>query len=128
MKTIFTLIAFCICCTAFSQTVNGIPLKDINKEYIQIVGSPRVFSSKLNIEIDFGQENPLFSGGETTRIRDSAGKDVVFNSMIDALNFMSANGYEFVQAYIVPVSTNTSSSQFLLRRKKQLAPTDKFNQ
>ena len=100
----------------FSQTVNDVPIKDIDVEYVQIVGTSRLLSNKLSIEIDFGQENKIFSDKDT-RVKDANGKNLIFNSMIDALNFMTQNGYEFVQAYAITVS-NQNVYHYLLRKKK----------
>ncbi len=117
-KLSFTLgMLVCFILDAQSQTVNDIPLKDIDVNYVEIVGTSRVLSSKLIVEIDFGQENKLFSSDKDTRIKDANGKNMIFNSMIDALNFMTTNGYEFVQAYAVIVS-NQNVYHYLLRRKK----------
>ncbi|MFT7033093.1 MAG: hypothetical protein ACJA2S_001594 [Cyclobacteriaceae bacterium] len=49
----------------FSQTVNDIPIKDIDVDYIQIVGTSKLLSNKVTIEIDFGQENKLWSVKDT---------------------------------------------------------------
>jgi hypothetical protein len=38
--------------------------------------------------------------------------------MIEALNFMNANGYEFLQAYGVSINNNETEHYYLLRRKK----------
>lgn len=106
---------------SFAQTINNVPLKDIDVEYIEIVGTPTILSTKLTIELDFGQENKFWSNREYD-LRDAAGKRIKFNSMIDALNFMGKNGYELIMPYIVP-STNSSSGSvyhYLLRRKKTL--------
>ena len=117
-KLLSTLVAFVsFLLVARSQTVNDIPLKDIDVEYVEIVGTSRVLSSKLTVEIDFGQENKLFSSDKDTRIKDVNGKNMIFNSMIDALNFMTKNGYEFVQAYAVTISSQ-NVYHYLLRRKK----------
>jgi hypothetical protein len=107
----------CFIFGAQSQTVNDIPLKDIDVNYVEIVGTSRVLSSKLTVEIDFGQENKLFSSDKDTRIKDVNGKNMIFNSMIDALNFMTTNGYEFVQAYAVTTS-NQNAYHYLLKKKK----------
>lgn len=32
---------------------------------------------------------------------DETGKNIVFNSMVDAMNFMGKLGWEFEQAYVV---------------------------
>ena len=101
----------------YAQTVNDIPIKDIDVEYIQILGTSKLFSNKLSIEIDFGQENKYFSSDKDTRVKNSEGKNMIFNSMIDALNFMTKNGYEFVQAYAFTVN-NQNVYHYLLRKKK----------
>ena len=116
-KTIVTIILLLGFTNLYSQTVNNIPLKDIDVEYVQIVGNSRILSNKVKIEIDFGQENKYFSSDKDTRIKDENGKDMVFNSMIDALNFMTKNGYEFVQANAYAVERQ-SIYHFLLRKKK----------
>jgi hypothetical protein len=89
---------------AFSQTVNDIPIKDIDVDYIQIVGTSKLLSNKVTIEIDFGQENKYWSVKDT-QVKDENGKLLVFNSMIDALNFLSKNGYKFVNAYAITIAS-----------------------
>jgi hypothetical protein len=117
-KTIFlSLFVVVYFFNARSQTVNDMPLKDIDVNYVEIVGTSRVLSTKLTVEIDFGQENKLFSSDKDTRIKDANGKNMIFNSMIDALNFMTTNGYEFVQAYAVTIS-NQNAYHYLLRKKR----------
>lgn len=100
----------------FTQTVNDKPLSEIDVEYVQIVGTEKLLSNKLTIEIDFGQEDKFFSAKDT-QLKDKEGKLQVFNSMIDALNFMSENGYDFVTAYIVTVS-NQNVYHYLLKKKR----------
>lgn len=99
----------------FAQSVNGKPIAEIDAEYIQIVGTAKLFSKKVNIEIDFGQVDKIFKAKDT-QIKDKDGKLTTFNSMIDALNFMNKNGYEFVQAYTITVQ-NQYVYHYLMRRK-----------
>lgn len=66
--------------------------------YCQIVGTAKFMSNKLVITIDFGQEAKFFSD---QRLRDQNGDPIVFNSMIDAMNWMGNDGWEFMQAYVV---------------------------
>jgi len=100
-----------------AQTVNDVPIKDIDVEYVQIVGTSRILSNKITVEIDFGQENKLFADKDT-RVKDANGKNMIFNSMVDALNFMTKNGYEFVQAYALNMGGNQNIYHYLLRKKK----------
>ncbi len=75
-------------------------------------------STKLTIQIDFGQRTKFFSAGTETILKDEQGKALDFNSMIDALNFMTENGFEFVIAYTITVR-NQSVYHYILRRKKE---------
>jgi hypothetical protein len=117
-KLLLSLLAlFLNIINANAQTVNDIPIKDIDVEYVQIVGTAKLLSNKVSIEIDFGQENKLFNSDKDTRIKDVNGKNLIFNSMIDALNFMTKNGYEFVNAYAITVS-GQNVYHYLLRKKR----------
>lgn len=117
MKTICLIFSIFLFCSygALAQSVNGIPLKDIDVEYVRIVGTSQLLSTKVSIELDFGQRNKLFNFKDT-QLMDENGKPLVLNSMIDALNFMSKNGYEFVQAYAIVIG-NQSVYHYLMRRK-----------
>lgn len=100
----------------FSQTINDVPLKDLPATYVQIVGTGKMFSSKLNIQLDFGQRDNLWSSKEHD-LRDKDGSKLEFNSMVDALNFMEANGYEFETAYTLTDSNGKSVYHFLLKKR-----------
>jgi hypothetical protein len=116
-KKLFVLfIGFLLFKQSSAQTVNDVPIKDIDVEYVQIVGTSRLLSNKVTIEIDFGQENKLFSSDKDTRIKDANGKNMIFNSMVDALNFMTKNGYGFVQAYGFSMGNNQSVYHYLLKK------------
>ncbi len=97
-----------------AQSVNGIPLKDIDVEYVQIVGTSQLMSNKVKIDIDFGQRNSVWDGKDT-RILDANGKALILNSMIDALNFMVENGYAFEHAYAFSTG-GANVYHFLLRK------------
>lgn len=117
MKTVLTtiLLSFFAFGFAYSQTINGTPLKDIDVEYIQIVGTSKLLSTKVTINLDFGQEDKFWNAKDT-QLLDENGKPVILNSMIDALNFMSKNGYEFVQAYALTIG-NQNIYHYLMRKK-----------
>ena len=65
LKKILLLIAVS---TAFlntkAQTVNNIPINELDVDYVQIVGTSKLMSNKLTIEIDFGQNTKFFSSGK----------------------------------------------------------------
>src|SRR5690554_6693202 len=123
MKKLLLSAVILVCSlTMKAQTVNDIPLKDIDVEYVQIVGTSKLLSTKLTIEIDFGQRTKFFSSGKETIVKDESGEKMIFNSMIDALNFMSKNGFEFVNAYAITIG-NQNVYHYLLRNTKKLTTT-----
>jgi hypothetical protein len=78
---------------------------------------PTVHSaSKVSITVDFGEERSLWSD---PRLRDEqTGKVKIFNSMIDALNYMGKDGWEFVQAYVA-VNGGQNVYHWLLKKKRK---------
>ncbi|WP_267406422.1 MULTISPECIES: hypothetical protein [unclassified Chryseobacterium] len=119
MKKIFIAALLGFAGLAFSQTVNNVPIKDIDVEYVQIVGYERLFSNKIDVDLDFGQNTKFFSGKNDLIILDDKGKVVKFNSMTDALNFMSANGYSLQQVYTVKNTGNDATAvHYILRKNK----------
>lgn len=65
-------------------------------------------SSTIRVKIDSGENKDKIIQDKET------GKDKSFNTMVDALNYMSKEGWEFVQAYTK--STPYESIHYLLRK------------
>ena len=113
---LFIIVAVITCITAKSQ------------EYIycQIVGAGKILSNKVTVEIDFGQQTGLFTD---KRLRDEKGKVIEFNSMVDAMNFMGADGWEFMQAYVITLDTGMTKQNvyhwLLKKRMDSLSPEEK---
>lgn len=77
------------------------------KVYCELVGTEKLLSNKMNVSVDFGQENKIFSNQSLV---DEKGRPIVFNSMVDAMNKMSELGWEFEQAYIVMIGGTSQGS------------------
>ncbi len=73
------------------------------EQYCQVIATPRVFSSKVTIEIDFGEERSVW---RDNRLKSYDGKLKKFNTVIDALNYMGKDGWIFINAY--PVRSGNS--------------------
>ena len=73
------------------------------KVFCEIVEQSK-YNKKVKIIIDFGQEREKSKNKQT--IVDENGNPIQFNSKIDALNYMSTLGWEFVQAYTVMTGSN----------------------
>lgn len=114
MKTsiLFLSLLFCINFSLKAQLVNGVLIKDFNAEYLQITERELLFrGTKINLLINYGQPTKM-DGNVEKLLRDSTGKKMEFNSLIDALNFMNENGYELAHPY------GPIKDSFLMRRKK----------
>jgi hypothetical protein len=68
------------------------------EQYCQIIATPRLFSNKVTIDIDFGEQKSFW---EDSRMRTFDGRLKKFNTIIDALNFMGKEGWIFINAYPV---------------------------
>lgn len=105
MKTLFLLLASCF---LISETLQAQQSDYVSDEtatwaYCEIVGINKFMSKKVTVVIDHGQESSNWF--QDNRIVDtSTGQVKSFNSMVDAMNFMGALGWEFVQAYVVTIS------------------------
>jgi len=105
-KVLLIFVAIFICSMAKSQEFI----------YCQIVGQGRLLSNRVDISIDYGQKAGIFTD---KRLRDEDGKVIVFNSMVDAMNFMGADGWEFVQAYVITTG-NANVYHWLLKKRVDL--------
>lgn len=87
--------------------------------YAEIVGTGKFMSHKVTIQIDYGQEVKFWGGDNRVRNQDGSKKE--FNSMVDAMNYMGALGWEFQQAYVVTVPSAMGGAQnvyhWLLRKE-----------
>lgn len=116
MKTLLSLFLVVLPFVCMAQVqVDGI---DINKKedisYVKLLASQKGLSTKVIISIDYGQLRKLF---KASVIKDSAGKNKVFNSGIDALNFMEANGWQYIDSYPITVG-NSNVLHYLLKKKE----------
>ena len=91
------VMAMCLSTALFAQDTAN------NYAYCEIVGTGKVFSNKVKIEVDFGQKTSFWKGGADKILKDANGKAIEFNSMVDAMNYFGTQGWEFVQAYVVTV-------------------------
>ena len=70
------------------------------KVYCEIVSSSRgIFSDKTSVDLDFGQYASWWSADR--KLVDENGKTIIFNSVLDAVNYMARRGWTFEQMYIV---------------------------
>ena len=112
-KVLFFLLTFCISSSLFAQSDSAKV-----EQYCQVIATPRLFSNKVTIDIDFGEEKSYF---RDTRLKTSEGRLKKFNTVVDALNFMGRDGWKFMNAY--PVTTG-GTTIYHFAFKKEFAAAD----
>lgn len=90
--------------------------------YCELLGTSKLLSSKVNVKVDFGQATSFWKG--VAYLKDEKGKNRNFNSMVDAMNFMGKEGWEFVQAYVV-TSGNQNVYHWLLKKEVSILDLEK---
>ena len=106
MKRIFLLLAITfICAKGFAQ-------EDSTKveQYCEVVATPRILSSRVTIEVDYGEERSLW---RDNRLKEEGGRLKKFNSVIDALNYMARDGWRLVNAFPVNASSNSNNTTYI---------------
>lgn len=78
--------------------------------YAQLSCEEQIFSTKVKVSIDFGQSTSWLTSMSESRLVDRDGKEIKFNSMIDALNYLTQFGWRFAQAYVVPSGSGGKDS------------------
>ena len=87
---------------------------------IRMNAQDRFLSNKVTIFIDYGQS---VQGGSRQRmevINPADGKRIRFNSVMHATNYLISNGWQYVEAMVLPsdgnASTTGGSTQYIFRR------------
>lgn len=80
----------------------AVSAQDRYTAYAELLGYQKgLFSRKVKVSVDFGQDVSFWKSSSDMKIVSEDGKDIVFNSMVDAMNFMGKCGWKFEQAYVV---------------------------
>ena len=113
---VFVPVLFFICFGCFAQT-NPDSVRKTKYIYCELTASAKAFGSSLNIKTDFGTEKEP----NLQIMKDpKTGKPRAFTSIIDALNYMSENGWDAVAAYTNATSitgiTTTLNCVYILRK------------
>jgi hypothetical protein len=123
MKTVITiLLTLFFAAQSFAQEtvqnkvlVNGVDINSLDLDFVEIVGVAGFMSNKVTVMVYYGQQIKFLTS-EDQRIESATGKVEKFNGMIDALNFMAKNGWEYRDAYIV-TSNNQNVYHYILKKK-----------
>lgn len=83
------------------------------EQYAEVVASPRLLSSKVTIDIDYGEERSIW---RDNRLKEDNGKVKKFNTTIDALNFMGKDGWTLVNAFPKTTGPNTQVYHYVFKK------------
>lgn len=104
--------------------VNGVAIDTVNTPFCQLICSNATVLTRTSVLIDYGQRF-MSTGLNRQKIAGPDKQPILFNSTIDALNFMVKQGWELVSSH---VTGNTSGSEstfiYLLQRKKKAKQTE----
>ena len=73
------------------------------EQYCQIIVTPGLFSNRVTIDIDFGEEKSIWID---SRLKTYDGRIKKFNTIVDALNYMGKEGWLFINAYPVRIGSS----------------------
>jgi len=120
-KTMIITIIMILCISSYAQDNKTTPNQDqdtITYVYCQIVGTGKLMSNKVTIEIDFGQFRSIW---DDNRLKDpKTGEKIIFNGMIDALNYMGKLGWQFVQSYAFSQGNGPMVYHYLLKKSNKV--------
>ncbi len=97
---------------------------DINKldiEYCEIVGQRKFLSTKVKVTVDYEQKRGDVS---KSKIKDENAKTMSFWGIIDALNFMNKNGWEYADSFIITHQEKLVYHYLLKKKKKTIIAPD----
>lgn len=83
------------------------------EQYCEIVATPRLLSSKVTIDIDFGESRSIW---KDNRLKTDDGRLKKFNTVMDALNYMGKDGWRLVNAFPVYTTNSTQVFHYVFRK------------
>lgn len=110
--------------TVLAILVIAATAQEPRKTFCEIIGTGKVLSSKVKIQIDFGQKTSYFGKYKTFMV-DESGKEIEFNSMVDAMNYLAKFRWKFEQAYVV-TNENTNQNIYHWLLSKDIVSDDVF--
>ena len=114
------LILFALLIPIFCKAQTASPDTSKAKEvYCMVIATGKLFSNKVSIQVDFGQETSWWKGNHGEAIKNDSGNVVNFNSVIDALNYMASKGWIFVNAYALSEGSSGRVLNYVMRKPLQ---------
>jgi hypothetical protein len=122
MKSVLTLfITLCSLCFSYAQSsvpyyIYGVPLDSIQTEYIEAETCRVLFTTKVFLDVDYGQESKIIYN-KYNRVADDKGNYIEFNSNMDALNYLTTLGFELIDTDYLRMEDDVIRVKYMLRKK-----------
>jgi hypothetical protein len=98
-------------------TIDGILIRKLKVDFLEIISYAKPLRTRDVIRIDYGQYDALLEEFDTKLVAGD-GSFILFNTIVEALNFFVANGYEFVQAYTNGLQNGSKNTTHYILKKK----------
>jgi hypothetical protein len=121
MKRYFLLIVASL--FTFSSHAQQSAISKTIEQYCSLNVMPRLLSNKVNIDVDYGSARKLFSFKDN-RVKDDDGKAKKFNTAIEALNYMSSQGWKLVNAMAI-TEGGSAVYRYILKREIEVTEEEK---
>lgn len=98
------LVIMLVAVLAFGINTKASAEEPTQRVYAELLGTGTNFlnlNKNVKVSVDLGQ---FQSATKAYTLLDENGKDIKFNSMVAAMNYMGERGWKFIQAYVVTVS------------------------
>jgi hypothetical protein len=96
LKLILLMMTICISANAYAQSQ-----QEKLRVYAELLGTGTNLlglNKNVKVTVDMGQPQSSFKG---YTLQDDNNKDIKFNSMVAAMNYMGQRGWVFVQTYTI---------------------------
>jgi hypothetical protein len=104
---------------AFSQESDSSKVE----QYCELVATGRLLSTKVNIDVNYGEERKFF---KTYMLKNADGKMIKFNSVVDGINYLGSQGWKLVNAF--PISDGSGNGKiYHFYFKKEFLKADVIN-
>jgi hypothetical protein len=110
---LFPLVSFCQYATIDTTTV---------EQYCEMVAQGRLLSSKVDIDVNYGEERKFF---KSYAVKDENGKLKKFNSVTDALNYLGQQGWTLLNAFPISTASGPMVYHFYFKKRFLKSEVDK---
>lgn len=99
-----------------SYYINGFPVDSIKVKYIEAEICNVAFSTRVFLEIDYGQETKILYNRHS-RVADRKGNYIEFSSNMDAFNYLNRIGFEWIDSNYIRMKDDEIRVKYLLMKK-----------